>query len=190
MTFVLAALALFALPLAADEARDSVAYSFVAGGAVRLKLSGGDYTIRGASTDDRIRVRWWTETLEERSKVRVSADVRGAEARIETRGPSSHFRVEIELPARTDLHVRLSAGDLKVLGIEGHKDIESRAGDLDIEVIRAEQYRRVDASVTIGDLDARLFGPSRGWIGRSLNWKGPGSYDLHAHLFAGDLKLK
>ena len=189
MSRLLASLFLFAMPIAAQAPPDVVEYDFVSGGAVRLKLAAGEYTVRAGALPDRIRIRWSTREPEDRAKVRISSEIRGTEARVETRGPKN-FRVEIEVPARTDLHVRLSAGELKVLGIEGNKNIESRAGDVEIDVVQPDHYRRVDASVTFGGVEARPFAASKGGSGRSFKWKGPGSYDLHAHLFVGDLTLK
>lgn len=168
---------------------DTLERTFAAEGKVRMSLSAGDYTIRAGSSEDKIRVKWTTKHPEQMSRVRVTAEVRGSEAKLETDGPRSDFRVEIELPRRTDLYVRLSAGDLKIREIEGDKDVESHAGDLSIEVGRAEDYAHVDASVTAGDLNARPFGASKGGLFRSFKWNGSGRYRLHAHLGAGDLRL-
>jgi hypothetical protein len=68
------------------------------------------------------------------------------------------------LPTRSGLRVRLTAGDLTVEGIEGNKDIESHAGDLTIDVGRAEDYHRVDASLWAGDLQAPPFNVSKGGL--------------------------
>ena len=83
----------------------------------------------------------------------------------------------------------LTAGDLTVDGIEGNKDIESHAGDLTIDVGRAEDYSHVDAALWAGDLEAPPFNVSKGGLFRSFDWKGGGAYTLHAHLKAGDLRL-
>jgi hypothetical protein len=184
----LAALVLLAVPALA-QTPDSAEYRFASGGSLRLKLSAGEYTVR-AGSGDRIRLRWSTRDAADAAKVRVTPQIGSSEATIETRGPRSDFRVEIEVPARTDLHIRLTAGDLKVLGIEGNKDVESRAGDLEIDVGHPDDYRRVDASVTFGDVQAQPFRVSTGGIWRSFKWDGPGRYDLHAHLFAGDVRLR
>jgi hypothetical protein len=53
-----------------------------------------------------------------------------------------------------------------------------------------EDYSRVDASLWAGDLDAPPFNVSKGGLFRSFDWKGNGSYTLHAHLMAGDLRLR
>jgi hypothetical protein len=167
---------------------DSLERNFAPQGKVQLDLSAGDYTIQ-AGREDRIFIRWRTGTMDQLRDVRVTADVRGGNATITTDGPHNNFHVTIELPARTDLHVRMSAGDLDVAGFEGNKDIELRAGDLSIDVGQAEAYGMVDTSVTFGDLDARPWQVSKGGIWRKFNWQGKGPYKLHAHLMAGDLIL-
>ena len=85
--------------------------------------------------------------------------------------------------------LKLSAGDLKVSGIEGSKDVEARAGDVTIAVGERDLYRHVNASIRIGDLNAEPFNVNKGGFFRSFEWSGKGQYDLRAHLTVGDLKL-
>jgi hypothetical protein len=154
---------------------------------VWMDLIAGDYTIE-AGRDDRIVVRW---TDRSENHVQVDVDVRGADASIATRGSGDHnLRVVVELPQRTAMTVRLSAGDLTIRGIGGSKDIHSWAGDVDIEVGRPDDYRSVEASVTAGDLDAAAFDVSKGGLFRSFSWHGPGKDDLVVRLTAGDLRLR
>jgi hypothetical protein len=167
---------------------NSLERTFAPGGEIHMNLSAGDYRISGAK-ENRIHVLWKVRNAEDLSRVRVQADVKGSEATLLTDGVRNGFEVEIHVPTRSGLRVRLSAGDLTVEGIEGNKDIESHAGDLTIDVGRAEDYRRVDASLWAGDLDAPPFNVSKGGLFRSFDWKGNGAYTLHAHLKAGDLRL-
>jgi hypothetical protein len=162
--------------------------AFAPGQRVWMDLSAGGYTIQ-AGRDDRVVVRWDTQG-DDASRVRVDLKVRGSEATIVAEGPKNHFKVVIELPARTDLTTRLTAGDLKIRGVTGSKDIHVWAGDIDIAVDRAEDYRNVHASVTAGDLSAPAFRVSKGGLFRSFTWQGPGKYDLDVRLTAGDLKLR
>jgi hypothetical protein len=176
----------------ATEASDSLERSFTSGGTVRLDLSAGDYTLTSGE-DKRIRVVWRTRDVEALNQTRVRVTVRDREAAIMTSGPrrfgNSHFRVQIELPRRSDLLLRMTAGDLSIAGIEGHKDVLLRAGDLTIEVADPAQYKQVNASVTAGDISARPFGFSTGGLFRNFAHTGPGRYQLRARLWAGDLKL-
>jgi hypothetical protein len=167
---------------------DSLERAFAPGGEIRMNLSAGEYRISGAK-DNRIHVLWKVRNAADLPRVRVQADVKGSEAALATDGVRNGFEVEIQVPARSSLHVRLTAGDLTVEGIEGNKDVESHAGDLTIDVGRAEDYSRVDASLWAGDLEAPPFNVSKGGLFRSFDWKGNGAYTLHAHLKAGDLRL-
>jgi len=115
-------------------------------------------------------------------------DVLGSVATIRTEGPTKRARIVIEIPARSDLYLRMRAGDVRIAGIEGNKDIHMTAGDLRIDVL-PESYSHVHASVTFGDLRAHALGISKDGIGSSFEWSGAGKYILHASLFAGDLTL-
>jgi hypothetical protein len=167
---------------------DSLERAFAPGGNVHMDLSAGGYRISGAK-ENRIHVLWRVRIAADLPRVLVRADVKGSEATLTTDGVRNGFEAEIQVPIRSGLRVRLTAGDLTIEGIEGNKDIESHAGDLTIDVGRAEDYSRVDASLWAGDLEAPPFNVSKGGLFRSFDWKGHGAYTLHAHLKAGDLRL-
>jgi hypothetical protein len=109
---------------------------------------------------------------------------------VRTTGPRNGFEVVIEVPARTDLNVDLTAGDLRIEGITGNKDVGSWAGNIVIDVGRADEYARVDASVKAGDISAVPFNARKGGLFRSFTWKGPGQYTLKVNLTAGNLVLR
>ena len=117
------------------------------------------------------------------------AEVHGTEAKLVTDGPSRKFHVRIEVPRRSDLYVRLTAGDLALRGIEGDKDVELHAGELDIDVVRPEDYRRVEATVWAGELQAAPFNVMKEGLFRSFTASGQGKYRFRAHLKAGELRL-
>jgi hypothetical protein len=194
-TVIVAALlgsALVAAPalLATQESRatDSLERAFAANGRIRMDLSAGEYRISGSS-DNRIRLDWSVANADQLSRVKARAEVHGSDATITTDGPSNHFKVSIQVPTRSDLYVRLTAGDLSVQHVEGNKDIELHAGDIKIDVGRAEDYHSVDATVWAGDLNAAPFQVSKEGLFRSFDWKGHGPYRLHVHLKAGDIRL-
>lgn len=163
--------------------------AFEPGGQITMDLSAGGYAIEG-SPDSRIRLRWSTRDPADAPGVRVRADVTGSRAEIETDGPSDGFHVTIAVPSRSDLLVRLSAGDLTLTGIEGHKDVSAWAGDVKIGIRDPKEYRSVDTSVTAGDIQATPFGGSKGGLFRSFSWEGQGQYDMRVRLTAGDLVLR
>jgi hypothetical protein len=161
---------------------------FQNGGRIEMQLSGGAYVVRAGATD-KIVVTAETDTEYEGHKVRADITTVGQIAKIHTEGPHSNFNVVIEIPPQANLYIRLSAGDLRVKGITGNKDIESHAGDLDIDVGDPDSYRTVDASVGAGDLNAGPFGVNKGGLFRSFHQTRKGHLAFHAHLGAGDLNL-
>lgn len=161
------------------------------GASVRMDLEAGDYEIRGG-TQNKIHVRWQARTPEKLAEAKVIVDAQGRQATIKVRRPggsNADFKVLIELPARADVFVRLSAGDLRMKGIEGSKDVELHAGDLDMDIGDPASYGAIDASVKAGDLNAEAFHVSKGGLFRHFRQQGKGSYRLHAHVGAGDLRL-
>jgi HAMP domain-containing protein len=162
---------------------------FSANGRVKMDLVAGDYHITG-SPDRRVRIEWSARDADAFRRVDARADVREKELTITTNGPSNRsLKFNIQLPNLSDLYVRLSAGDLTIEDIRGNKDVELRAGDLRIDVGRAEDYNKVDASLWAGDLKATAFQVIKEGLFRSFDWSGNGPYRLHAHLMAGDLYL-
>ena len=162
---------------------------FPANGRVTMDLVAGDYHVIGG-TENRIRLDWSVRDADALAKVEARADVRDRDVRVTTNGPSNkNLKFTIQLPNQADLYVRLSAGDLTIEGIRGNKDVELRAGDLRIDVGRAEDYNKVDAGLWAGDLKASAFQVYKEGLFRSFDWTGNGPYRLHAHLLAGDLYL-
>jgi hypothetical protein len=161
---------------------------FAAGGRIAMDLSAGEYEITGAA-DPRIRLDWDVRDPDRLDDVDNRVTVNGTDARVSTDGPSGNFRVRIQVPTPSNLRIRLTAGEMAIKGIEGDKDVELHAGELDIDVVRAEDYGRVDAGVWAGEIHASAFRITKEGLFRSFDWSGKGKYRLHAHLKAGELKL-
>jgi hypothetical protein len=160
---------------------------FVSGGTVRLELDAGEYEVV-ASRDDSIRVTW--DGGRNDADVDLRIDAAAARATVRTATPwHDGPRIRIELPRRTNIVVILSAGDLDISGIEGSKDITARAGEVKIGVGPRDQYRYVNASVRLGELDADAFNVNEDGFFRSFEWTGKGRYELRAHLTVGELHL-
>ena len=172
--------------------------SFPEGGLVTMNLSSGDYVVR-AGASDRIRIAWQARKAEHENdreaierdikKITVGTDVSGRVATVRTKGPTVRARFIVEIPKRSDLHLRVRAGDIRIEGIEGNTDVRMTAGDLDIDVV-PDSLWLVHASVTFGDLTAHPLGIEKNGIKNSLDWVGGGAYTLDARLFAGDLMLR
>jgi hypothetical protein len=88
------------------------------------------------------------------------------------------------------LRVRMSAGDLRVGDVEGNKDIEVRAGNLEMNALHPQDYAEADFSVRIGDVNAPIFKAVKSGFWRSFKTVGPGKYRLRAHVGVGDLTLR
>jgi hypothetical protein len=191
----------FAIPLAlmllagtttafqASSTGQPVDTPFPKAGTIKMSLAAGDYRISGRA-DERIRVAWRADRPEQAENLKAGAEVRGNSAVITTSGFKSGVHFTIDLPARSDVEIDLTAGDLDVRGIEGNKRVESWAGDVSIDIGQPGQYRTVEASVRAGDLTATPFKVSTGGLMRSFNWTGTGPYSLKVKLFAGDLTLR
>jgi hypothetical protein len=157
-------------------------------GEVRLHVQPSALRITGTD-DHKVTAHFWGDIGDPSAvKVRLAAAGKTAEVNI-SGGPRNNFHVEIQVPKKSDLYLRIGAGDVDVLGITGDKDIEMGAGDLTVEVGDPSGYSRVDASVTTGDLNASAFDVSKGGLFRSFRKQGDGLYRLHVHVGAGQLTL-
>ena len=102
-----------------------------------------------------------------------------------------HFNYRIEIPARTDVVIRCTAGDLNVSGLEGDKDITLNAGNLTVLVGKPESYRTVETSMLAGNLRAPAFGVTKEGLFHDFHKENRnGQYHLKAKVLAGDLTLK
>ena len=161
------------------------------GQTIRMHLRSGDIRIRG-SAEEKLAVACELDNGNPADDVRLSFRSRQGSADLDVRGgPSNHFRLRIAVPRNSNLFVRSPAGALKVEDVTGDKDVELHAGDLQIEVGDAAEYRHADASVVAGDLDGRAFGIRKGGLFRSFSKSNSaGKYRLHAHVAAGDVVLR
>jgi hypothetical protein len=162
---------------------------FVQGGKLTMRLGAGRYTIEG-TPDAHLRVGWTTRKPGDARHVRVKVETAGSEATVRTEGPSNGFEVTIGVPARSDLWVRLTAGDMTIRGVTGHKDVSAWAGELKIAVGDGGAYRSVDTSVLAGEIQAPTLNGSKGGVFRSFFWQGQGKYELRARLTAGEIQLR
>jgi len=163
---------------------------FNSGGKLRMYLRSGDFRIVGGS-GNKITVRITGGNAYRASDMRVQLEGSTNSADLTVSGgPKNDLEVTIEVPRKTGLYVRMSAGNLELQHVTGDKDAELHAGELVIEVGDAGDYSRVDASVYSGGLEASPFGESHGGLFRSFHKEGNGRYHLHAHVGAGDLTLR
>ena len=117
-----AAAVLVASATLAAQTEGKTQANFASGGTIKMELHAGGYTIK-PGTDDKIVVAYGTETEAQFKEVKANITVNGREARIYANGPNNNFEVTIEIPSKSDLFIRLTAGDLEMSGISGSKEI-------------------------------------------------------------------
>jgi hypothetical protein len=101
-----------------------------------------------------------------------------------------NLQIRVEVPRRTSLRVTMPAGEVKIEDVTGDKAIDLYAGQITVSSTREWDYRRVDASVDIGQVNASAYGVSKGGFFRSFTKKSPdGEYRLWAHVMTGQIDL-
>lgn len=197
LTIGLSSLALVAAAGAGQskiDVKDVVDHPFSAdfdsGSRLRMYLRSGDFHIEGTDAN-KIAVRVEGRNAWRANDMRVQLDRTSDSGYLTiTGGPRNDLNVTIEIPRKTGLFVRMSAGNLEVHHVIGDKDAELRAGEMIIDVGAASDYSNVEASVYSGGLEASPFGEEHGGLFRSFHKEGKGKYHLHAHVGAGDLTLQ
>jgi hypothetical protein len=190
-------LALWALVLASgsllgqEQAPEATAQqNFASGGTIHLHLQAGGYTIT-PSDSEIIVVTCQTRTDRQLKSVKVSIKPVGSRADVYVRDtPNSNFTATIQVPRRSDLWVRLTAGELNVGSVEGNKDLAINAGSLRVDIPRPQEYGERGASVTTGSIESSAFEVSKGGLFRSFSQHGPGKYRIHARVIAGEIVLR
>jgi hypothetical protein len=167
-----------------------VQQKFVSGGNIRLHLQAGGYRIQPSDADN-IVVTYNAGSEGDLSRVKAEIKASGSSAEIYITGtPHNNFQATIEVPRRSNLWARLSAGQLDVGDVEGDKNIELWAGQLNIDVADPGAYGHRDASVLAGSVEATAFHVSKGGLFRSFQEDGSGKYRLHAHVTTGEIDLR
>ena len=99
-----------------------------------------------------------------------------------------HLRVEV--PRKMELALQMAAGAVKVDDLVGNKDIELTAGQISISDAHDWNYKDVSASVSIGAVNAQVYGANRGGFFRVFHkTDANGEYRLHAHVMTGQIEL-
>lgn len=183
-------LAVVPLSLANDNYSQTATQSwdFAQSGKIELHMQYGDLRVV-PSNDSRITLSYTMHSKHSNfvRKVVPDFEVKSSTAILRIEAPrNGNIDVELKVPARSDLYVRVSAGDINVGPIEGNQNVETHAGDIEIQLPEHLSLARVDASTHAGDVSAP-FGKTKGWIGNSLKYDGGGRYRVHAHTFAGDI---
>lgn len=183
------------IPLVALHAQSNsfekvVQQPFASGGTVRLHLEAGGYTIRAASSDN-IVVTYPPNPNGESKSVTVEIKAMASRADVYVRNtPHNNFSATIEVPRHSNLWARLSAGELTIEDVDGDKDIELWAGQINVDIPHPDAYGHRDASVLAGSVEASAFNVSKGGLFRSFRQEGSGKYRLHAHVTTGEVDFR
>ncbi|MGB9030183.1 MAG: hypothetical protein WCC27_08690, partial [Acidobacteriaceae bacterium] len=104
---------------------------------------------------------------------------------------NENLHIRIEVPRKTNLRFHMGAGEVKVDGVVGDKDIDLYAGQISVTSPGGWSYKSLDASVDIGDVNAAAFGVDKGGFFRSFSRTTPdGEYRLRAHVLTGEIDLQ
>jgi hypothetical protein len=181
---------LLALALAAPVQKSTdhtSSFDVAAGQEIRMDLSAGEYKIVGGA-EGKVRVSWWSDDRYDADHVHVRFRTENGRARLDTER-TKDVRFVIEVPAQSNLHIRMSAGELSVSGVEGNKDLGLTAGELRVDVGDPSNYRTVHSSVRIGEISARPFNVNKEGFFRGIDINGNGKYSLRATVGVGEVVL-
>jgi len=141
--------------------------------AIHVSCTSGD-------EDDAQRIRIQFQGNQDDETLTIAGDLR----------KGNDVRVRIEVPRKTNLRVEMAAGEVKVEEIAGDKDINLYAGQITISSTRPWDYRSVDVSVSIGEVNAPVYGAQKGGFFRGITKEtANGEYSLHAHVITGEIEL-
>lgn len=173
-----------------EKGKDHFETEFPSDGRLELAVRSGDVRVSGT---DR-------ETIAIHYDGRKSAEVDDVEVHFQktanggllklSGGPRNDFQIRIEVPRATNLRVRMPFGALEIVEVRGSKDVELHAGDVSIEIGDPKEYSLIEAFVTTGGLDSAPLGISKGGLFRSFKQRGPGNYQIYAHVGSGALDLR
>jgi hypothetical protein len=101
-----------------------------------------------------------------------------------------NLQIRVEVPRKVNLDIQMPAGQVKVDEIAGDKEIDLYAGQISISSAHKWNYKKVDASVGIGQVNAQVYDENKGGFLRAFHKEnGEGEYRLHAHVTTGQIEL-
>jgi hypothetical protein len=163
-----------------------------ADGALAIDSRPAGLTIVGTDKET-IRVTCTADHPEEMQGVRLRLSGSGSQSTLCIQGGTTHHggvQVRIEVPHRTSVQVKMGAGQVTMQNLEGNKDISLYAGQVTISSPQGWNYKTVDASVDIGEVNAQAFDADKGGFFRHFTRQNAnGEYRLYAHVMTGEIDL-
>ena len=173
-----------------DLAHHPIEANFPSAGQLELHLRSGEIHIIG-SDESKIVVRAGGKNGADSDDIRAHFESFDRMGKLSVEGgPSNEVTMTVLVPKKSDLVVRIFAGEVEIKDIKGNKNVELSAGNLTIGVGDPADYFHVQASVTTGNIEAQVFGEERDGLFRSFEKSGSGKYKLVAHVGAGNLTLQ
>jgi hypothetical protein len=179
-----------------ETGQDHFETPFPSGGDLRMYIRSSGVRITGGD-ENKIVIHFSAPGRDSLNDVHVKLKQNGNRGDLDiSGGPSNNFQIDIEIPRQSNLYVRMFAGQLEIAHVDGNKDLQIHAGEMDITLPNPSDYGPVDTSVTTGDIEASAFGVSKGGLFRSfrtntaLHKNTAGKYSLYAHVGAGELDIK
>jgi hypothetical protein len=160
--------------------------AFQPGGTVNLDLAVGRFAIRGTD-ENQIRV---AIDPSDARYVHSTVLVNGTTANVKLKGPSNNFGATIYVPKQVNLNVTQTVGQMRIVNVEGDKNVGLNVGQIIIPMPEDTQWKRVDADVNIGSVNARPWHTEMGGFFRSFHASGQGAYSISAHLDIGEISLE
>ncbi|WLT31947.1 hypothetical protein [Geothrix sp. PMB-07] len=143
------------------------------------------------SEDGHVRVRFTGAKELDLAHLRVRFEPSGHPARLRvTDTPHHDFQYEVQVPRSINLILRMSAGEVKIHGVEGDKDLRLHAGEVVVQVGDASAYGSVSASVWAGEIHPGPFGGDKEGLFRSFHREGQGRYSLLVKVKAGEVTFQ
>ena len=161
------------------------------GSTLSIESRSGQIDVVGVGGDS-IRISCTLRDSDDAKYVRIGLVSAGDNARLKFKGGpnnDAHFRVEV--PHKTSLWIRMPAGQVNVDHVEGNKDIEILAGEINVSHVDASEYRSIEATAEIGEVNSPVFGIDKGGFFRTFRKEVPGGqYRLRIHVSTGSVALR
>ena len=160
------------------------------GNVLSLDLEAAGVTIL-PSEDGHVRTRFVGDKEPDLSRLRTRFKPTGNPAQLRiSNTPHNDFQFEIQVPRSIGLILRMTAGEVKIQGIEGNKDLRLHAGEVTVQVGDPSAYGPVSASVWAGEIRPGPFGEGKEGLFRSFQHEGHGAYSLQVKVKAGEVTFK
>ncbi len=103
---------------------------------------------------------------------------------------NGNLHIRVEVPRKVNLGIQMPAGQVNVDEIVGDKDIKLYAGQITVCSAHLWDYKDVDVSVGVGQVNATAYGVQKSGFFRDFKKENPnGEYRLYVHVITGQIDL-